>query len=47
MIVNLTGRRFDAEIVNAFLMAHEDGEIRVREQATDDAADATQTGIAN
>ena len=32
MITNLTGRRFDSDIVNAFLTAHEAGQIRVRQK---------------
>ncbi len=43
LITNLTGRRFDSEIVNAFLTAHEEGEIRAQQQspASDPAASAT------
>lgn len=32
MITNLTGRRFDAKVVTAFMQAHEAGEIRVQQQ---------------
>jgi HD-GYP domain-containing protein (c-di-GMP phosphodiesterase class II) len=31
MITNLTGRRFEPSVVDAFLTAHEEGEIRVQQ----------------
>ena len=47
MITNLIGRRFDADIVSAFLDAHEEGEIRVdpRTQTASGAAERPEAVV--